>query len=165
MASVETDCLSKINSLISKLKARGHTLGFAESCTGGLLAHWLTQVSGVSEVFRGSVVSYATEVKADVLKVPMPIILAHGVVSPAVARYMARGASLELRSNWAVAVTGVAGPGGGSVDKPVGTVCFAAVGPGFEEALTHYFDSKLTRADIQRQAALFALDFLLDAMK
>lgn len=143
---------------------RGWTLGLAESCTGGLLSSWLTKASGASSYFQGSVISYARQVKIDVLGVNAATIKALGEVSEPVARGMARGATKALNCDWAVAITGIAGPSGGSKEKPVGTVCFAVVGPGFEKTLTHLFPSALDRHEIQRQAALFAFDLLISAL-
>jgi PncC family amidohydrolase len=148
---------------------RGWTVGTAESCTGGLLAALFVSEPGVSSFFRGSVVSYAKEVKIDVLGVPKPLIDVTGEVSTSVALEMARGVRRVLQCDWAVGITGIAGPSGGSKEKPVGTVCISAVGPGIESVIEKRFESKLAaadiRKDIQRQSALFAFDFLLTAMR
>src|SRR5690606_2356184 len=114
---------------------------------------------------KGSVVSYAPEVKTRILGVPETVLKVHGEVSRPTARHMAQGARRVLRCDWSLSITGIAGPSGGSADKPVGTVCFAVSGPGFEESWLHNFDSQLTREDIQRQAAIFALDLLRIAIK
>jgi PncC family amidohydrolase len=140
-------------------------IGLAESCTGGLLSSWICAWPGVSKFYQGAVVSYARAVKEDVLQVPRPLISAHGEVSLPVARAMAAGAVTALSCDWAVSITGIAGPGGGSPGKPVGTVCFAVRGPGFENAVQQVFPASGGRQDIQRQAALFAFDFLLSAMR
>lgn len=145
-------------------KARGTTVGLAESCTGGLLSSWICAHPGVSSFFLGAVVSYARSVKRDVLGVPETLLQAHGDVSVPVAKAMANGACEHLGCAWAVSITGVAGPSGGSPQKPVGTVCFAVVGPGLEKAVTQQFPASGGRQDIQRQAALFAFDLLLNAM-
>ncbi|MGE5478511.1 MAG: CinA family protein [Bacteroidales bacterium] len=98
----------------------------AESCTGGLVAGALTAVAGSSAVVERGFVTYSNEAKAEMLGVPMALIDAHGAVSEPVARAMAAGALAHSRADLAVAVTGIAGPGGGSADKPVGLVHFAA---------------------------------------
>jgi nicotinamide-nucleotide amidase len=115
-------------------RERGLTLATAESCTGGLVAARLTSVPGSSDVFRGSVVAYADEVKAGELGVEQAVLDERGAVSPEAAAAMARGARQRLGADVAVAVTGVAGPGGGTEEKPVGLVFLHAVGPGGEKA-------------------------------
>jgi nicotinamide-nucleotide amidase len=115
-------------------RERGLTLATAESCTGGMVAARLTEVPGSSDVFRGGIVAYADGVKAAELDVPEELISAHGAVSAEVARAMARGACERLGVDVAVAVTGIAGPGGGSDGKPVGLVYFHAVAPDGEQA-------------------------------
>jgi nicotinamide-nucleotide amidase len=110
-------------------RAGGLTLGTAESCTGGMVAARLTSVPGASDVFLGSVVAYANEVKESDLGVPAALIAEHGAVSAEVAEAMAVGARDRLGADVAVAVTGVAGPGGGTPEKPVGLVFVHALGP------------------------------------
>jgi PncC family amidohydrolase len=148
---------------------RGWTLATAESCTGGLLSALIVEYPGVSSFFRGAVVSYARDAKIDVLKVPSHLIAAIGEVSLPVALSMAQGVRRTLRADWGVSITGIAGPSGGSKEKPVGTVCFGVVGPGFERTIQKQFQSKAKdealRKDIQRQSAVFAFDFLLSAIR
>lgn len=104
------------------LARRGLTLATAESCTGGLIAKCMTDLSGVSAVFLGGVVAYANEVKIALLKVSPETLAAHGAVSAEVAAEMARGVRLATGADIAVSTTGIAGPGGGTPEKPVGTV-------------------------------------------
>lgn len=156
---------AKIIQLKDLCVARGWTVGLAESCTGGLLSSWLASFSGISKVYQGSIVSYARHVKVHVLGVKTSTIQALGEVSEPVALGMARGARKALCCDWSVAITGIAGPTGGSVEKPVGMVCFAVSGPGFERSVTHLFPSQLKRHEIQRQAALFAFDLLISAFR
>jgi nicotinamide-nucleotide amidase len=115
-------------------RGRGLTLATAESCTGGLVAARLTSVPGASDVFLGSVVAYADEAKMDALGVPDAVLAQHGAVSAEAAQAMAEGARERLGADVAVAVTGVAGPGGGSEEKPVGLVFVHASGPDGAEA-------------------------------
>lgn len=115
--------------LIETLTARGETLGVAESLTGGRLAATLTAVPGSSEVFVGGVVSYATRVKTSLLGVPDGVVAEHGVVSAACARAMAEGVRTLLDTTWALATTGVAGPGPAD-GVAAGTVYVALSGPG-----------------------------------
>ncbi len=156
--------LEKVNLLIQICQQRNWTLGFAESCTGGLLSAQVTSVPGVSAIFMGSVTSYASAVKTGILGVPKTALQSYGEVSEPVARYMARGARKHLNCDWSVSITGVAGPGGGSPQKPVGTVFFAVSGPGFEAAKRQQFSGP-KRQDIQQQSVDFALELLINAMK
>lgn len=105
----------------------GHRIGLAESCTGGLLAARLSERPGASEYLAGGVVSYSDGAKAELLGVPPGLIESHGAVSPQVARAMAEGALERFRADVACAITGIAGPGGGSEEKPVGYVCWSVL--------------------------------------
>ncbi len=159
------EVVERVRMLEKICKSRGWTVGLAESCTGGLLSSWICSQSGVSSFFVGSVVSYAREVKERYLSVPSRLIKTHGEVSLPVAEAMAAGLRTQLDCHWTVSITGIAGPTGGSKEKPVGFVCFAVVGPGVEESCHKQFPAAAGREDIQRQAALFAFDFLLNAMR
>jgi nicotinamide-nucleotide amidase len=116
--------------VLSLLRARGLTLATAESCTGGLVAARLTDVPGSSDVFLGAVVAYANEVKEGELGVPAEVIARYGAVSAETATAMAQGARERLGADIAVGVTGIAGPGGGTPEKPVGLVHLHVAGPG-----------------------------------
>ncbi len=144
--------------IIEKLGARGETLSLAESCTGGLVSAQLASLSGVSKVFTGAVVSYANHVKTEILDVPEELLASFGAVSEQVALKMAEGARAKLRSTWAVSITGIAGPTGGTVAKPVGTVCFGLVGPSVAQSQSSLFTG--SRTEIQEKSALFALNAL-----
>jgi len=112
------------------LRSRGLTIAVAESCTGGLLAGRLTDPAGASEYFAGGVVAYANAAKEDVAGVPASLIADHGAVSTEVAEALADGARAAFGASVGVGITGIAGPGGGTEDKPVGLVCFSVSGPG-----------------------------------
>jgi nicotinamide-nucleotide amidase len=116
--------------LAERLQARcleaGLTVATAESCTGGLVAHLITQISGSSGYLLGGVVAYSDAVKVSQLAVPQGILDAHGAVSAQVARAMAEGVRTSLGTSLAVSITGIAGPDGGSEEKPVGYICFNA---------------------------------------
>jgi nicotinamide-nucleotide amidase len=138
------------------LRAQGATLALAESCTGGLAGELVTSESGASAFFRGSIVAYADEVKTGVLGVKPETLSDFGAVSEPAAREMAEGAKRVCGSSVAVAITGVAGPDGGSPDKPVGTVCFAVCGPGSTRTSTKLFAGGRERVRVA--AAYYALD-------
>ena len=135
----------------------------AESCTGGLIAKTFTDVAGSSDWFERGFVTYSNAAKNEMLAVPMPIIDDYGAVSEAVATAMARGALRHSRAHYAVAVTGVAGPGGGSAEKPVGTVWIAAASPSQQVARRYHFDGD--RAAVREATLLAALAMLLDLLE
>jgi nicotinamide-nucleotide amidase len=141
--------------VLAACRARGLTLATAESCTGGLVAGRLTAVPGSSEVFRGAVVAYADEVKETELGVPAGVLAAHGAVSAETASAMAQGARSRLRADVAVSVTGIAGPGGGTPEKPVGLVYLCAAGPAGELART--FVVPADRETVRGRATVAAL--------
>jgi nicotinamide-nucleotide amidase len=118
------ETLAQAAGLLAALRGRACTLATAESCTGGLIAAALTHIAGSSDVVDRGFVTYSNAAKTDLLGVPLALITAHGAVSEAVARAMAEGALSRARTGVAIAVTGIAGPGGGSADKPVGLVWF-----------------------------------------
>jgi nicotinamide-nucleotide amidase len=136
-------------------RERGLTLATAESCTGGLVSARLTSVPGSSDVFLGGVVSYANEVKASALGVPEEVLREHGAVSTQAAAAMAAGARARLGADVAVAVTGIAGPGGGTPEKPVGLVYLHASGPSGERAAD--FTAPGDRETVRARAAVAAL--------
>lgn len=119
------DTLTLVQSLAERLLARGATLATAESCTGGLIAAACTELAGSSAWFERGFVTYSNQAKTELLGVDAELIAQHGAVSEPVARAMAQGALVQAQVDYGVAVTGVAGPSGGSPDKPVGTVWLA----------------------------------------
>src|ERR1700761_2206244 len=116
--------LTEAEALLAACRAKGIMLATAESCTGGLIAAALTAIAGSSDVVDRGFVTYSNEAKHQMIGVPMALIETHGAVSEQVAAAMAEGALARSRAAIAVSVTGVAGPSGGSADKPVGLVCF-----------------------------------------
>jgi nicotinamide-nucleotide amidase len=144
--------------VLSLAGARGLRLATAESCTGGMVAARLTGIPGSSASFVGGVVAYADDVKRAELDVPAELLAEHGAVSPEVATAMAEGARARLRADVAVAVTGVAGPAGGTPDKPVGRVYLHAVGP--DAAIARMLDLPGEREQVRVRATVTALHLL-----
>jgi len=142
-----------------RLRERAQTLALAESCTGGMLGAIVTEAPGASDYFLGGVVSYADELKTALLGVPAALIAAHGAVSEEVARAMAEGVRQRLSSSWGVSLTGVAGPSGGSADKPVGTVWIGLSGPDGTQAKKIFWPGD--REQVRQMAAMHALYLLV----
>ncbi|MFP5342422.1 MAG: CinA family protein [Candidatus Limnocylindria bacterium] len=143
-------------------RSRRRTIAVAESCTGGLIAHLLTEVPGSSAYLRGGVIAYANEVKRDQLDVSDEVLVAHGAVSAQVALAMAEGVRRRFGVDVAVAVTGVAGPSGGTPDKPVGLTYVAVVDDGGATARRHRWE--LDRSGNKRASAAAALALVLDRL-
>jgi PncC family amidohydrolase len=141
------------------LVTRGLTLVTAESCTGGLVAHRITDVPGSSAYFLGGFVTYANEAKEGVLGVRHETLLAHGAVSEETALEMARGARQRLGADLGISTTGIAGPAGGTRDKPVGLVYVALSAPGME--LCRRFVWQGDRSANKKQSAEAAMELLL----
>ncbi|MDP5083058.1 MAG: CinA family protein [Rickettsiaceae bacterium] len=131
----------------------------AESCTGGMLAAYLTELAGASHYFATGIISYSNAAKIKFLSVQKQTLDKFGAVSEEVAREMAEGCRKVSESDLALAITGIAGPGGGTVHKPVGMVCFGVSTPSGTKTSTHYF--KGNRADVRQQACLIALQLIL----
>ncbi|NBX24662.1 MAG: CinA family nicotinamide mononucleotide deamidase-related protein, partial [Planctomycetes bacterium] len=146
-----------------ELRSRGLTLALAESCTGGLAGSMVTAEAGSSAWFRGGVMCYANEAKRDLCGVRQASLDAHGAVSEAVAVELADGVRSRLGADWAASITGIAGPSGGSEDKPVGTVFIGVSGPGFSRARRFHFPGE--RASIRDRAARGALALLRLAVR
>jgi nicotinamide-nucleotide amidase len=146
------------------LLERGQALAAAESCTGGWLAQVVTSVAGSSQWFDRGFVTYSNAAKQDMLGVTDLTLARHGAVSEATARAMAQGALERSGAAWTVAITGIAGPGGGSPDKPVGTVCFAwATRSGGCEAQTCCFAGE--RGEVREQSVRHALCGLIERIE
>jgi nicotinamide-nucleotide amidase len=148
--------------VLDLVRKQGLTLGAAESCTGGLVAARLTSVPGASDVFRGGIVAYENDIKLSPLGVAEETLAAHGSVSAETAAAMAQGARTSLRADVAVAVTGIAGPGGGTPEKPVGLVHLCAAGPGRELARELHLPGG--REAIRRRATAAALHLLRELL-
>ncbi|MBF0593528.1 MAG: CinA family protein [Candidatus Omnitrophica bacterium] len=151
----------KIKTMAKKITGKGLTLAVAESCTGGLIAHTLTNIPGSSVFFKGGVVAYANEIKSRFLKVPSTLIKTHGAVSAPVARAMAEGIRQQFKADIALATTGIAGPGGGTPQKPVGLV-FIAMACAQKTVVKKCFFTG-SRTAIKTQAGKTALTMLSNA--
>lgn len=139
----------------------GSTLATAESCTGGLIAHLLTNVSGASGFFVGGVVAYSNRVKETILGVPPDVLAANGAVSAETATAMAEGVRRRLGADYGLAVTGISGPGGGTTEKPVGLVYIAAASPDGRTTCREFRFSG-TRTAVKKRTAEAALDMVLE---
>lgn len=162
--SIDPELVELARKVVQENRTAGRRVTTAESCTGGLVAAALTEITGASDVVDRAFVTYSNEAKTEMLGVSDDILSTLGAVSEATAWAMAQGALAKSHADVAVAVSGIAGPGGGSEKKPVGTVVFARAirdqtqGPVVAD--THHFGD-LGRAEIRRQAALVALRLLL----
>jgi nicotinamide-nucleotide amidase len=145
--------------LSDKLRALGLMVATAESCTGGMIGAALTDLAGSSEIFERGFITYSNAAKEKMIGVPGALIREHGAVSAQVATAMARGALEQSRAELAVAVTGIAGPGGGSAEKPVGTVFIAYGNADAIHCSEHHFQGD--RAAVRQQTVAAALDHLL----
>lgn len=152
--------ISQIHKFLIKNK---RTVAVAESCTGGLLSNLLTQLPGSSQYFILGIVAYNNQMKIDILKIPKPIILKHGTVSKEVAGLMAKSARIIAKANLGIGITGIAGPNGGSKEKPVGTV-FIAIDTK-NNKICKKFHFKGSRLKIRRMAALKSLELLEQCIK
>ncbi len=140
------------------LDARGLTLAVAESCTGGLVGHRLTNVPGSSDYYRGSITAYANDVKKALLRVRSETLAKHGAVSERTAREMAEGVRRAMRADLGVSVTGIAGPTGGTPEKPVGLVYVALAAPDGEWVERYVFEGD--RWENKARSADMALDLV-----
>jgi PncC family amidohydrolase len=141
---------------------RGLTVATAESCTGGLVAHAITEIAGSSAYFVGGFVTYSDAAKRDQLGVPAELLAAHGAVSAQVARAMAEGARVRLGTSVAVSITGIAGPGGGSDEKPVGLTYVAVADDAGADVRRHLWSGD--RSTNKRDSAAAAIDLLLERL-
>ncbi len=165
------DMAALAEQVLARARGLGLTIATAESCTGGLVAGALTSIAGSSDVFERGFVTYSNEAKEDMLGIDPALIAEHGAVSPEVAIAMAACALRQSRAQLSVAVTGIAGPGGGSAEKPVGLVHFAAAkalsreGDAVDFAAIHHEErfGDIGRAEVRAKSVETALRLLLRA--
>ena len=145
----DRDTLASV--IVSELSYRKQSLAFAESCTGGLLSSFITSIPGSSKVFKGSIVAYKNEIKNSILNVPNNLLVTHGAVSKEVAQSMAIGLQKLLKSDWGIAISGIAGPEGGTKEKPIGLVYISIIGPNNKiQNIKKVYNPIRNRIDIQR---------------
>lgn len=144
--------------LLQTARELGVQLGTAESCTGGRIAAALTAIAGSSDCFNGGIVAYQNQIKHELLGVPESLLAQHGAVSEPVVLAMAQGARHALHADWAIATSGIAGPGGGTAQKPVGLVWFAVAGPQQTLAVHHFFSGN--REQIQISSVSIGIELL-----
>lgn len=158
---MKTNDLTKTLSEI--LLSKAWTISLAESCTGGLVCATLTELAGSSNWFERGYITYSNEAKTECLDVSSDLIESHGAVSEEVAKAMAEGARIQSGSNVAVSITGIAGPTGGSIEKPIGTVCFGWATENQVLTKTMRFDGD--RQMVRQQATEFALTELIALLR
>ena len=162
MTAPEADLVPLAERVCSRLRQRSETLSAAESCTGGWLGREITAMPGASDVFWGGVVTYADAAKTELADVPPELIHVHGAVSEEVAEALAEGIRGRSGTDWAVSITGIAGPAGGSPEKPVGTVWIATTGR--SGTTTRSIVALGKRDHIRAEAVAGALGLLLACM-
>ncbi len=154
----------KMEELQTILKQRGETITCAESCTGGLIASQITEISGSSSVFNGSIVTYCNEIKEQELNVKKETMIEHGVVSCEVVEQMCQGVLKKFDATYAISVSGVAGPTGGTENKPVGTVVIGVTSVYKHSDIKVYHFSG-NRKEVQLQAAKTAFEIFFEILK
>ena len=163
MSPTDAELLGLAERVGAACRSRKLTLATAESCTAGLVGHLLTEIAGSSDYFRGGLVTYADDVKESLAGISSDVLKAHGAVSAQVALAMAEGARTSLRSDLVVAITGIAGPDGGSPDKPVG-LTYVAISDERGGDVRRFIWT-LDRSGNKRASAGAALDFVLERLE
>jgi nicotinamide-nucleotide amidase len=158
----ENKLVAKAERVLQQAREKAFKITTAESCTGGLVAAALTSIAGCSDVFERGFVTYSNEAKTTMIGVPEELLRKHGAVSEEVAASMARGAAKHSNADIAVSVTGVAGPGGGGADKPVGLVYIGVFLCGTVTVTKNLFDGD--RESVRSQTVIKALDMVLEAI-
>ncbi len=165
MIEFDRELVIEVKETLDMARESGLMIAVAESCTGGLLAGALTAVAGASTVFERGFVTYSNAAKEELLGVPGALIATHGAVSEQVARAMAEGALARSRADLAVAITGIAGPGGGTPEKPVGLVHFAAAARDGETIALRMEYGDIGRGNVRTAAVRTALALLRQQME
>lgn len=161
MSDADNTLRTQAEQIVAGLRNHGHTLATAESCTGGMIAAAITDIAGASDVFERGFVTYSNDAKSEMLGVPAGMIAQYGAVSQQVARTMAEGALQNSHASIAVSVTGIAGPGGGSANKPVGLVHIACARSEHETLHVELRFGALERREIRRASVEQAFALIL----
>lgn len=159
---LDQELISLVKKIKIKVLEKNYTIAVAESCTGGLVSGCLTSIPGASDYFSTGIVSYSNEAKISILKVPQGVLDQFGAVSEETAKFMAIGVSNIAKSNIAISVTGIAGPGAGTDKKPVGTICFGMYANKILTSSTEYFSGN--REEIRYLASRHALVLILEEL-
>ncbi len=159
------DLIAKAETVVEDLRRKNLKLATAESCTGGSIAGVLTEIAGASDVFERGYVTYSNDAKAEEISVPINALNTHGAVSSDVATTMAEGALTKSKSDIAVAVTGIAGPTGGTEQKPVGLVFIAVAAKDQNTVYEKCLFGDVGRTEIRKQTIIKALDMVLEQVK
>ncbi len=162
MSSYAQELAKLAEQLVEKLSAAQIVLSTAESCTGGLIGKVITDVSGSSSVYDRGFITYANNAKIEMLGIQRSELVQHGAVSEQIARAMAAGAMQKSGAHITLSTTGIAGPTGGTKDKPVGTVCFAWQVADELHSATKYFSGN--REDVRFQASIYSIKQLLEQL-
>ncbi|MFC4347638.1 CinA family protein [Kordiimonas lipolytica] len=165
MSMFDPQILTLAEKVLDAARARGQMIATAESCTGGLIAGALTEIAGSSDVVDRGFITYSNEAKNQMLDVSSESLARFGAVSEAVAKEMAYGAIVASRADVSVSVTGIAGPGGGSAEKPVGLVCFGLCQIGESPTAKSVEFGDVGRTKVRRQTVQTALEMLLEALE
>ena len=160
----DRELMDSAAAIIASARAANLRLATAESCTGGLLAGLLTQIAGSSHVFERGFVTYSNEAKIELLGVDAALVATHGAVSPEVAQAMAMGALAHSRADITLSITGIAGPGGGSAEKPVGLVFLGCAMSGRQPVVSRQDFGDIGRAAVRRASLVEALHMLQTAV-
>ena len=142
----------------------GESLCVAESCTGGLLSFWLTDLPGASRYFKGAILAYQTSVKIEQLGLSAQKIKQEGLVTENCVSFMARGVKKKFNTDWSLSTSGIAGPSKGERGENIGKIAFSVCSPGSEKSLVKQFND-INRQALRYKASLFALDFLISEFK
>jgi len=155
--------ISLADTVITALTKKRMTISTAESCTGGLIGAYLTEISGASAVYFGGIIAYDNSIKERILGVPEEILKSHGAVSAPTVEYMAASVCRNYQTNIGISVSGVAGPGGGTPEKPVGLVYIGVAQENSQASYRHLFSG--SRREVREKTVVHALNYVLELLQ